>query len=166
MPDFDEGGGTLAKLPDYYCYRDGDGGQVMVAFDGATELDPEHWDDGSGKLQQVPDGQWQIVLVCDMGNHFRIVYGQELFGSPEEAERAAIGYRPDVQGDITWPRVASVHALKQGATDLSDFGFCKRLCRQCAQDEMGPSHNGSARCESHSIASGGHRSHCTCDVCF
>jgi hypothetical protein len=30
----------------------------------------------------------------------------------------------------------------------------------------GPTHNGSARCQSYSIASGGHRSHCSCDVCF
>lgn len=41
-------------------------------------------------------------------------------------------------------------------------------CPTClAQGEhMGPSHNGSQRCESGSIASGGERSHCTCDTCF
>jgi hypothetical protein len=30
----------------------------------------------------------------------------------------------------------------------------------------GPSHNGSPRCESGSIASGGTRAHCTCSRCF
>lgn len=31
---------------------------------------------------------------------------------------------------------------------------------------FGPSHEGSKRCESGSIASGGDRAHCTCSVCF
>ena len=41
-------------------------------------------------------------------------------------------------------------------------------CGMCADISggFGPSHNGSRGCESGSIASGGHRSHCTCDRCF
>jgi hypothetical protein len=31
---------------------------------------------------------------------------------------------------------------------------------------FGPSHNGSRSCESGSIASGGDRTHCSCDTCF
>lgn len=31
---------------------------------------------------------------------------------------------------------------------------------------MGPSREGSSRCQSFSIASGGHREYCTCDTCF
>jgi hypothetical protein len=31
---------------------------------------------------------------------------------------------------------------------------------------FGPTRNGSSLCESGSIASGGHRTYCTCDVCF
>jgi len=31
---------------------------------------------------------------------------------------------------------------------------------------FGPTHDGSPRCESGSIASGGRVAHCTCDVCF
>lgn len=30
----------------------------------------------------------------------------------------------------------------------------------------GPSHSGSPSCESGSLASGGHRAHCSCDTCF
>jgi hypothetical protein len=37
-------------------------------------------------------------------------------------------------------------------------------CPSC--QKFGPSHDGSSRCESGSIASGGAKSHCTCDVCF
>jgi hypothetical protein len=44
-------------------------------------------------------------------------------------------------------------------------------CKWCEDiaskdDGYGPSHRGSIRCESGSIASGGRRSHCTCDTCF
>lgn len=44
-------------------------------------------------------------------------------------------------------------------------------CHYCAEIRekhkgFGPSHNGSRSCRSGSIASGGNRSHCTCDTCF
>ena len=39
-------------------------------------------------------------------------------------------------------------------------------CSTCKREGMKPSHFGSARCESGSIASGGNRAHCTCDTCF
>jgi len=39
-------------------------------------------------------------------------------------------------------------------------------CQTCQYEGMKPSHDGSNNCESGSIASGGNKSHCTCDVCF
>jgi hypothetical protein len=43
----------------------------------------------------------------------------------------------------------------------------ERECRTCQMPEqIKPSHDGSPRCESGSIASGGKNAHCTCDVCF
>ena len=41
-------------------------------------------------------------------------------------------------------------------------------CETCRKQlgKMNPRHDGSKGCESGSIASGGTRSHCTCDVCF
>lgn len=41
-------------------------------------------------------------------------------------------------------------------------------CSECAEINrgFGPSHDGSASCESGSLASGGRNSHCTCDTCF
>ena len=38
-------------------------------------------------------------------------------------------------------------------------------CGSCGEYGA-PSHNGSKSCESGSIASGGNKSHCTCDTCF
>lgn len=40
------------------------------------------------------------------------------------------------------------------------------ICSTCQQEGMKPSHNGSKRCESGSIASGGDKDHCSCDICF
>ena len=42
------------------------------------------------------------------------------------------------------------------------------MCKKIRDEHsgFGPSHNGSRFCESGSIASGGKRSHCTCDMCF
>ena len=47
----------------------------------------------------------------------------------------------------------------------------KGECRSCdgfreRGESFFPSHQGSPRCQSSSIASGGHRSHCTCDTCW
>ena len=39
-------------------------------------------------------------------------------------------------------------------------------CRRNPPGSFAPSHDGSPRCESRSIASGGKRSHCSCDTCF
>ena len=42
----------------------------------------------------------------------------------------------------------------------------KAGCTQCQQTGMQPSHFGSERCESGSLASGGETAHCSCDTCF
>ena len=57
------------------------------------------------------------------------------------------------------------------ASLVDDFGgvhevFLSELCSWCVVVGMKPNHNGSARCESGSIASGGKNSHCACDTCF
>jgi hypothetical protein len=45
-------------------------------------------------------------------------------------------------------------------------GECPQCAYQRETKDPGPSHNGSSHCESGSLASGGTRSHCTCDFCF
>ena len=44
--------------------------------------------------------------------------------------------------------------------------FPESNCYECRHPNGGPSHNGSSRCRSFSIASGGHRAHCSCDTCY
>ncbi len=43
---------------------------------------------------------------------------------------------------------------------------CPSCVNYAASDGYGPSHEGSVRCESKSIASGGSRAHCSCDTCW
>ena len=48
-----------------------------------------------------------------------------------------------------------------------DYFEKAKSCKLCEEQKgFGPSHDGSKSCESESIASGGNRSHCTCDTCF
>jgi hypothetical protein len=42
----------------------------------------------------------------------------------------------------------------------------RRICAMCVETGIRPSHDGSPRCQSGSIASGGRNDHCTCDTCF
>jgi hypothetical protein len=49
--------------------------------------------------------------------------------------------------------------------------LCKLIieknCPICQiKESLKPSHMGSKNCESGSLASGGNKSHCTCDICF
>lgn len=48
--------------------------------------------------------------------------------------------------------------------DKIDCALCVDMAHK--GEDFFPSHHGSVGCRSHSLASGGHRSHCTCDACF
>jgi hypothetical protein len=51
----------------------------------------------------------------------------------------------------------------------NDFPMAIYSCQSCwayVAGQMMPSHAGSRMCESGSLASGGDRTHCTCDTCF
>ena len=67
-----------------------------------------------------------------------------------------------VTGDVGLVAMNEVPARAKAA-------IARATCKTCTayKDEaMCPRHDGSANCQSGSIASGGHRSHCTCDTCF
>lgn len=50
--------------------------------------------------------------------------------------------------------------------ELARFDGAGRVCPTCALPGTKPSHDGSPRCQSGSIASGGKNAHCSCGVCF
>lgn len=55
--------------------------------------------------------------------------------------------------------------VRQGQASVEDLQKAGG-CPTCQIKGMKPDHDGSARCESGSIASGGNKSHCSCDICF
>jgi hypothetical protein len=62
-------------------------------------------------------------------------------------------------------------AMAQRAQRVADAARARGDCAMCAvigeiHGGMGPRHAGSARCRSGSIAAGGEKAHCTCDICF
>lgn len=67
--------------------------------------------------------------------------------------------------------IPSRYQVKPGTKGSFDYAkerhpeLWPEKCVGCL-DKNGPSHEGSARCESGSIASGGNSSHCSCDTCF
>ena len=55
---------------------------------------------------------------------------------------------------------------KMTRDSLAELARMMDACEMCKNKGMRPTHDGSPRCESGSIASGGTVEHCTCDVCF
>ena len=45
-------------------------------------------------------------------------------------------------------------------------GYYCETCLSIKNGEFGPTHKGSAHCQSGSIASGGTKAHCSCEECF
>jgi hypothetical protein len=69
-----------------------------------------------------------------------------------------------------WTRknvAAGADAVKKKADEKkASLEKSKSECSTCKRGGAGPSHEGSSMCRSGSIASGGHRAHCSCDTCF
>lgn len=59
---------------------------------------------------------------------------------------------------------------KLSPSERKPYGWAEECatCRLIREEHKGhgPSHAGSPRCESGSLASGGNRAHCACDTCF
>ena len=102
---------------------------------------------------------------------------QELTGSGPTyqellAERGPDGCTPEQQAgpDARVCATCGRRAIHQHVTDWCMACNTKReavACAECERHEHGtPDHNGSRACRSGSIASGGTRAHCTCDVCY
>ena len=69
------------------------------------------------------------------------------------------------EGELYWSRVTP--GIEPFTSRQAAENFMSELsCKTCARGEFGPTHNGSTRCKSGSIASGGNKKHCSCDVCF
>jgi hypothetical protein len=81
---------------------------------------------------------------------------------PYETSREEVGGL-EREGFLTWSDDTSAAG---GKSVLTEKGRRALACRGCRVLGMNPSHDGSRRCKSGSLASGGSRAHCTCDTCF
>jgi hypothetical protein len=106
-----------------------------------------------------------LVTLCDGEDD----YFAELFEIEDDGENSAKALAREVAGEdlkrhlhCAWVQVGSVqHHFERD--ELQEV----EACRTCASPEtFKPSHNGSPRCQSGSIASGGKNAHCSCGVCF
>jgi hypothetical protein len=108
--------------------------------------------DGPVYIVRVLDAHVGLVaLVARLGGgggrHGVDLEGGMMERTPEEV--AAL----TVEANRRWREAREADSRKYGG------------CEQCL-DLAGPTHGGSSFCQSGSIASGGHRAHCTCDWCF
>lgn len=104
-----------------YWYRDGIGGWTVVT--GATAIDPNNYDNGTGILAAVPLTQWKrdLVFVSDFGSgpEFDVVFSQATFATQALAEA---GSNPTAPNQVlsTCLRLASV-ITQRNATDIGSI---------------------------------------------
>lgn len=96
---------------------------------------------GHGYYEDDP----RVLYVLRYTNQFNGGDAYKLIYSEEHLERC---YAPDSA------MIAPVVIWKAGCSVCEESGSFK------------PSHEGSISCQSGSLASGGSKSHCTCDTCF
>jgi hypothetical protein len=108
------------------------------------------------------------VILCDGEEDFE----SGLWDIQDRSEEAAIRLVREV-GKYDMRKIRTAQVRVDGIThrfdrsELEEADKSEAKCRTClSPDFIKPSHNGSARCQSGSIASGGKNAHCTCDVCF
>ncbi|KKK66460.1 hypothetical protein LCGC14_2963860, partial [marine sediment metagenome] len=111
-----------------------------------------------------------LKLVQRWGKDSRSVGAYEVFAEVTKALGGVPEHPLKVVDCTCIPCICKEHCLGCGArTCMAHELALKSSCASCESQQggqMGPTHKGSSFCESGSIASGGNKSHCTCDVCF
>ena len=115
--------GSQSPCPINYFYRDPASVDLWVNdLPEVTNVDPNHWDNGSGTLQAVPAGYWTIQYISYYAyvlgaNDFQ--YGQAVYPTPSKALNAVgapIEKNPWNNVDV----FRGYLIVRQGATDLTD----------------------------------------------
>lgn len=105
----------------YYFYRSA---PTMWVNDTpvSSVVDPDHWDDGTSPLVDVPAGKWTIQLLSyyPYWNTNDVQYGQAVYNTKEEALTAlqeSVEINPYNEADV----FRGWLIVQQGATDLSNI---------------------------------------------
>lgn len=114
---------------------------------------------------EVSDRPWRVELPEGSGEDSTWVEVDEDFSNLI----AAWGFgRDQIRSDpfLFAPFLFDFRVMRVGKA----YEFARWTCGSCKSRlndrGMEPSHAGTERCESGSLASGGNRTHCSCDVCF
>ena len=123
---------------------------------------------------------WSHPMVAKVRSPEVLAMLREAEANPQDFIVTSDGGWPRVGwGDVLavrmydgWPYWQPMPAVLKKGTLGPEWNFFdtldirrKRPCPSCKEGTPVP-HNGSRYCESGSIASGGNKAHCTCDVCF
>lgn len=105
-----------------YYYRNGAGGWVNDT-PTVTNIDPDHYDDGTGTLATVPTGKWTIQIISLypipgwIGND--IQYGQVVYDAYRDAKIALQETVELNPYNSKYDLYRTYMVVKQGATDLT-----------------------------------------------
>jgi hypothetical protein len=106
-----------------------------------------------------------LISLCDGEDD----YFEEFFDIRNSSEESAQALIKEVC-KYDWHKLHCVRVRVDKVEHRFDRDELREMRQECPTcrmpDLMKPSHNGSPRCQSGSIASGGKNAHCTCDVCF
>jgi hypothetical protein len=108
-----------------YYFRDGLGGWVNNNT-LVSEIDPNHWDNGSGILQNVPVDKFTIQLISFYAPYIAndVQYGQVVYDTLAEAE-TAIKNSVEINPYNSFDVFRAWLLIKQGTTDLSNTSNAK-----------------------------------------
>lgn len=130
-----------------------------------TNMNPTMQDEYVGAMQTAYNEVWE-TMAQDMSAPSATMHRDEIFGMVSDRihdlplNPAIVWWRcmtPAQRGTFL-PEIFPCEFYEVGNDDT-------QFCVACERGDL-PSHDGSRMCESGSIASGGTRSHCTCDWCF
>ena len=111
---------TITPVPIYYYYQDG-AGDWINDNEIVTNVDPNHYDDGTGTLHDVTAGYWtiQVIALYPHYDSHDVQYGQQEY-SLLEAAKAALRDRVEINPYNQWDTFRCWLIVKQGATNLTN----------------------------------------------
>jgi hypothetical protein len=99
-------------------YRDGSGGYTVVP--SVTDIDPDFYDNGSGVLQPVPAGEFQIkrIYFSNSDSSINVNYGQATYSTMAEATANVFAEQPDINTGMDKISLRAFLIVKEGTTNL------------------------------------------------
>jgi hypothetical protein len=111
--------GITDPIDIWYSFRDGGGGWDNT-LDVVPTVDPDHWDDGSGVLQDVPEDKWTIQTISfyALYKSHDWQYGQAVYDF-KEAALSALSEQIEINPYNEWDTFRGWLVVQQGATNLA-----------------------------------------------